>query len=286
MINCTPQIANLYLPPTTSLAKATSADAFSGEPGLPHDARFELVLREGTAIRRAEEALALERARRQAFVSTLAHELRQPLSTLLMAVETVRLAPERAAEVMKRQIGQMSRMVEDLMDSTRWALGRVALKTERVDLRDIVNFAGLDARPDVEAHGHQLVVTSGSDPLWIDADPQRLHQVLSNLLVNATRYTDVGGRISLSTSRRAGTVTLRVTDTGRGIAPDVLPHLFDPFARTRAFDSPGLGLGLSIVREIVTLHGGHIEVRSPGLGQGSEFIVTLPHASSVTQRLA
>ena len=285
MISCPRPITNFCLPPTPSLVNGASVHTSFGGPALSDEVRFQVVLNEETAIRRAEEALALERARRQAFVSTLAHELRQPLSALLIAVEAVRLAPERAAEVMKRQIGQMSRLVEDLVDSTRWALGRMALKTELVDVRQVVRTAALDARPGVEAHGHEFVVTSGSEPLWIHADPQRLQQVLSNLLVNATRYTDVGGRISLSAERQAGTVALRLTDTGRGIAPNVLPHLFDLFSQVQPLGGPGLGIGLSIVREIVTLHGGHVEVRSPGLGKGSEFIVTLPLAPPVAQRL-
>jgi two-component system, chemotaxis family, CheB/CheR fusion protein len=123
------------------------------------------------------------------------------------------------------------------------------------------------------------VVGTASEPLWVDADPQRLHQVLSNLLRNAVKYTDPGGRISLAADRKAATVILRVSDTGRGIESESLVHIFDLFAQVRRpSEAAGLGIGLSVVREIVTLHKGRIKARSEGPGHGSEFIVTLPFA--------
>jgi PAS domain S-box-containing protein len=237
-----------------------------------------------TRRRLAEQALALERRRKETFISTLAHELRQPLSALLAAAEVMRLASDsaaanRASEVMKRQIGQMNRVVEDLMDATRWAQGKLTLRKQRVDVRDVIN----DALPDVTAAaaecGHELVVATASEPLWADADPQRLQQVLSNLFRNAVKYTARGGRISLAADRGAATVILRISDSGRGIDPEALPHVFDLFSQVRPAEAAGLGIGLSVVREIVALHDGQIEARSEGLGQGSEFIVTLPMAS-------
>jgi signal transduction histidine kinase len=242
-------------------------------------ATIDVVLRNGSPTRRAELALALERRRREAFVSTLAHELRQPLSAVLMAVEGVRLAPERAAEIIKRQIGQMNRLIEDLIDSARWARGKVTIQRQRLDVREVARNAAMDTRSAVVERGHEFVVAAASEPLWVDADPQRLQQVLTNLLLNAARYTDQGGRITLAASRSAATVTVRVSDTGCGIEPEALGHIFDLFSQVQPFQAAGLGIGLSVVREIVTLHGGRIEARSQGQGRGSEFIVTLPLAS-------
>ena len=159
-------------------------------------------------------------------MSTLAHELRQPLSALLTTVEVVGVAPERAAQIMKRQISQMNRMVEDLIDSTRWAQGKVTIKRQRLDVREMVRDAASDVRSAVVQLGLELVVANASEPLWVDADPQRLHQVLSNLLLNATRHTNRGGRVTLAADRSAATVTLRVSDTGCGIESGALaPYL-------------------------------------------------------------
>jgi signal transduction histidine kinase len=230
----------------------------------------------------AKQALVLERRRKETFVSTLAHELRQPLSALLAAVEVVRLAPDSAAvnqatKIMTRQIGQMNRVVEDLLDALRWARGKVTLRKQWLDVRDVVRLAALDVTAAVAERGHELVVSTAPEPLWADADPQRLYQVLSNLLRNAVKYTDPGGRISLGADRKAATVMLRVSDTGRGIDSEALPYIFDLFSQVRRpSDAAGLGIGLSVVREIVTLHEGRIKARSAGPGHGSEFIVTLP----------
>lgn len=232
-----------------------------------------------------QAALDLERRRRETFVATLAHEIRQPLAALLAAVEVIRLAhdPEsttRATDIMKRQIGQMSRVVEDLLDATRWARGKVTLRKNRLDVRELIEEAALDIAGGVAEQGHELLVSTPPEPLWVDADKQRLHQVLSNLLRNAVKYTAPGGRISLAAHRGPGTVTLHVSDTGRGIEPEALPHIFDLFSQVRPSDDGGLGIGLSVVREIVGLHDGRIEARSEGPGDGSEFIVTLPLAPS------
>jgi len=231
----------------------------------------------------AEQALEVERRRKEIFVATLAHELRQPLSALLAAVEVVRLTPDSAAagrvtDIMKRQIGQMNRVVEDLLDSTRWARGKVTLRKQRLDVRDVIRDAVQDVAAAVAERGHALKVVTAKDPLWADADRQRLHQVLSNLLRNAVKYTDPGGRLALVADRRAATISLRVSDTGRGIDADALSHIFDLFAQVRPGETAGVGIGLSVLREIVTLHDGRIEARSDGPGHGSAFIATLPLA--------
>jgi len=231
----------------------------------------------------AERQLLHERRRHEAFVSTLAHELRQPLSALTQAVAIMGLvsgspAASRAAEIIQRQTRQMTRLVEDLIDAARWAKGKLALRLQRVDVRQAVTDAALDATAAVAARGHDLVVSIASTPLWVDADPERLRQVLSNLLDNAVKYTDPRGRIHLTAARAKTTVTVRVSDTGRGLEPQALAHVFDLFSQVRPDESAGLGLGLSVALQIVTLHRGRIEARSEGHGRGSEFIVTLPMA--------
>ena len=239
---------------------------------------------------RAARGLELERLRKETFVATLAHELRQPLSTLLAALEVVRLASDseattRATEIMKRQIDQMNRVVEDLLDAARWASGKVTLRKQRLDVRDVISDATQDVAAAVAARGHALVVATGLEPLWADADPQRLHQALGNLLRNAVKYTDPGGRISVAADRGAAAITVRISDTGRGILPDALRHIFDLYSQVQPFEAAGLGIGLSVVREIVALHAGRIEARSDGPGHGSEFIVTLPLALPPGNRL-
>lgn len=219
------------------------------------------------------------------FVSTLAHEIRQPLAVMMATIDVVCESqnPEvrmRAAATMRRQVSQMNRVVEDVLEATRWAHGSVTLRKERADVRDIIKDVALDLAAAIAERGHTIVVASGMEPLWADVDLQRVHQMLSNLLHNAIKYTEPGGQIWLLASRQTTGITLLVRDTGRGIAPEALTGIFDLFAQVQPADAIGLGIGLSVVREIVALHGGRIEARSDGLGHGSDFIVTLPLASS------
>jgi len=222
--------------------------------------------------------------RKDIFVATLAHELRQPLSAMLAAVEVVYRAPNieaahQAAKVMRRQISQMSRHVEDLVDAVRWARGKVALHMSRLDLRDVMRDAAADVEVTVGVGGPELLVNDEEEPIWVDGDRQRLLQVVSNLLRNAVSYTQRDGRITMTVDRMPTAIALRVGDTGRGIEAAALPHVFDLFSQMRPQEGTGLGIGLSIVREIVMLHGGSIEARSDGVGQGCEFIVGLPLAT-------
>jgi signal transduction histidine kinase len=224
----------------------------------------------------------LARARRQneSFGSTLAHELRQPLAALLAAVEVARLSPrggpaDRVTEIMKRQIGQMNRVVEDVIDATRWSRGRVTLRKQRLDLRDVISEAALDIQVTAAEAGHELIVDPLTEPSWIDGDPHRLRQALSTLLRNAVKHTNRGGRISLGVDRGSSTITLRVADTGRGIEPDALSRVFDLFSDGGPTESAGLSIDLNIVSEIVALHDGRLEARSQGPGHGSEFTITL-----------
>jgi len=229
------------------------------------------------------EALALERRRREVFVATLAHELRQPLSAILAAIEVAGLAPSsdllvKATNVMRRQVGQMTRVIDDLMDATRWAEGRMSIRRQLIDLRQVVGVAVLDVGAVMAERGHELVVLEEPEPIWVNGDPQRLQQVLSNLLRNAARYTNTGGRIAVDVEPGPSTVALRISDNGIGIESDALACIFELFSQVHPSQVSGLGIGLSVVREIVVLHGGDIQAHSKGPGCGSEFVVTLPVA--------
>ena len=222
--------------------------------------------------------------RKDTFIATLAHELRQPLSAMLAAMAVTRLAPgseaaRRADEVMQRQVRQMSRLVEDLVEATRWARGQLALEKQPLDLHDLVREAAADAAFAVADAGQQLVVVlDAHDAVCVSADRQRLLQAASNLVRNAVKYTPPGGRITIALERRAWTATLRITDTGRGIEADLLPYVFDLFSQVHRKEDTGLGIGLTVAREIVLRHGGSIEARSEGVGLGSEFLIRLPLA--------
>ena len=232
----------------------------------------------------AEWLRTQDRRRKDTFVATVAHELRQPLSAMLAALEVARIAPGsdaagRANDVMRRQLGQMSRLVEDLVDATRWSHGKVTLERRPLDLHAVIRDAAADAAVAVADAGQQLmVVIDEQEPVRINGDRQRLLQVVSNLLRNAVKYTPPGGRITMTVERMAWTVTLRVGDTGRGIEADALPHVFDLFSQERPQEGTGLGIGLTVAREIVLRHGGSIEARSEGLRKGSEFVIRLPLA--------
>ena len=218
------------------------------------------------------------------FVSTVAHELRQSLTVLAASVEILQRAPAseaagHATSTIRRKIDEMSRVVDDLTDATRWAYGKVTLLKRCVDAREVLADAAADAAAPAAARGHALEISTASRPLWVDADPQRLQQMLSNLLANAIKFTDQPGRISVAAETRDRTVLLRVSDTGRGIEREALARVFDLFSQFAQPEDAGLGIGLSVVREIVSLHGGQVEARSEGPGRGSEFIVTLPLAA-------
>ena len=222
----------------------------------------------------------LQRERHEAFVSTLVHELRQPLSALTLAASVLRADLEgahasRALQTIERQTGQMQRLIDDLTDASQWATGRMTVRRQRVAVRDLVNDVVLDAAAVAVSRGLVVLVATGSDPLWVDGDADRLRQVVSNLLDNAFKFTDPGGRIQVSATRAHQEVIVRVRDTGRGIDPRTLPHIFDLFSQVLPASGRGLGIGLSVVREIVASHHGRIECRSRGLGRGSEFIVAI-----------
>jgi PAS domain S-box-containing protein len=221
------------------------------------------------------------------FLATLAHELRNPLSPMRNAIEILRMSDidtadlEWTRDIIGRQIDQMTRLVDDLMDVSRITRGKIELRKQRLELRSVVNDAIEASRPLIEQSGHTLTVEIPEEPLFLNADPTRLAQVLLNLLNNAAKYTERGGHIWLTVERNGSQVVVRVKDTGVGIPPDMLPRIFEMF---RQVDSSidrsqgGLGIGLTLAQRLVAMHDGSMEARSKGPGTGSEFLVRLPLA--------
>jgi PAS domain S-box-containing protein len=220
------------------------------------------------------------------FLAILGHELRNPLSPIVTALQLMKLQgadenTERVRTVIERQVNHLIRLVDDLLDVSRIARGKVELKSERVDMFDVVGKAIEMASPMLEQRAHALRVDVPRHTLCVDGDPMRLSQVVSNLLTNAAKYTPPGGQISISAEQLDGEIVLRVRDSGIGIRPDVLPNIFDLFVQERqAIDRSqgGLGLGLTIVRNLVEQHGGSVSAYSEGMEHGSEFTVRLPRA--------
>ena len=234
---------------------------------------------------RAEGALLVADRRKDEFLATLAHELRNPLAPIRTGLDILRLrsgdaqATQRATDIMERQLRQMVRLVDDLLDVSRINTGKFTIKTGRVELKAVVNDALEVVRPYIELHGHELVIDLPDRPVFLHGDATRLAQILSNLLNNAAKYTNRGGRVSLKATVEDRTLVLVVADTGIGIAPDMLNTVFEMFVQvdsTLERSNAGLGVGLSLARKLVELHGGAIEAHSAGLGHGSQFVVRLP----------
>ena len=249
---------------------------------------FTGIVRDITEFKKAIEALKDADQRKDQFLAMLAHELRNPLAPISNAVQIMQLEGPNgrnfrwSTEVIEDQIKHMTRMVDDLLDVSRITRGKVDLQKETIALADVVELAVEASRPLIEDYRHQLTVALPPEPVLVDVDPARLAQVLSNLLNNAAKYTDEGGQISLTADRLGEDVIVRVRDTGIGIAPDLLPKIFDLFTqadRTLSRSRGGLGIGLTLVRSLVELHDGRVTAQSRGLGQGSEFVVRLPVAA-------
>ena len=236
-----------------------------------------------TRLKQAEAALLEADRRKDEFLALLSHELRNPLAPILTAAEIMKLrgdvpAPQER-EVIVRQAHYLVRLVDDLLDVSRVARGKVTLSKKRLELADVVAKAVEATAPLLEQRQHQLDIRVASHGLPVEADEIRLTQVVNNLLTNAARYTDPGGRIEVNAGREGEEVVLRVRDNGAGIAPALLPHVFEMFvqgARGSDRSEGGLGLGLSLVQSLTALHGGTVTVQSDGLGRGSEFTIRLP----------
>ncbi|WP_179197488.1 PAS domain-containing hybrid sensor histidine kinase/response regulator [Caballeronia sordidicola] len=243
-------------------------------------------------MREQAEALSDLHLRKDEFLAMLSHELRNPLAPIANAVHLLRMhesddpIQQKACIIIQRQVVQLTHLVDDLMDVSRITSGRVLLRNETVAANDIIEHAVETTRPLMEQRGHSLLVSRSQNPIWLHADPARLEQVVVNLLTNAAKYTDEGGRIWLTVEQDQEECVIRLRDTGVGIAPELLPRIFDLFAqaeRSLARSRGGLGVGLALVHQMVELHGGGVEVFSTP-GQGSEFVVRLPVVHSPTPK--
>ena len=245
--------------------------------------RQDLMDREHAARREAEAA----NRTKDEFLAMLGHELRNPLAPIVTALHLLRLRDgdrnEKERSIIERQVTHLVTLIDDLLDISRITSGKIALKRECIELADIVAKAIELASPLLEQRRHELIVTVPRPGLTVDGDMTRLAQVVSNLLANAAKYTEPGGRLTIIAERVAESIELRVRDTGIGIAPDMLPKVFDLFAQEAqalSRSQGGLGLGLAIVHSLVRLHGGSVSARSAGLGHGSEFTIRLPAAAA------
>jgi signal transduction histidine kinase/ActR/RegA family two-component response regulator len=237
-----------------------------------------------------EQAAVLQEAdqRKTDFMAMLAHELRNPLAPILTSIELLRLLGSQDSHInqtraiIERQVKQMVRLVDDLLDLTRIVRGKLELRRTILDVREAVAQAVQTVRPALEAQAHQLSVEVPDEPLYLQADETRIVQVLVNLLSNAAKYTERGGKIVVSVACEDDEVVLRVRDNGVGIEAEMLSRIFDLFTqigRSLHRSQGGLGLGLTLVRQLVELHGGRVSVHSEGPGKGSEFVVRLPIAA-------
>jgi PAS domain S-box-containing protein len=253
---------------------------------------FAKVLRDSTDRKRLElelhrqaQELAEANRRKDEFLAMLSHELRNPLAPVLNSVHVLRQAPndptvvQFAGSMVERQVRHMARLIDDLLDVTRLTHGKVRLRTEPVELGALAERAAESVRPLMKERSHQFSVLPPGRAIWLEADAVRLDQIFVNLLENAAEFTDPGGRVELAVTRERGEAVIRVRDDGVGIAPDLLPRIFDLFAQAETSldrSHGGLGIGLTLVKRLVTMHGGTIEVHSAGAGHGSEFVVRLP----------
>ncbi|HSK77184.1 MAG TPA: ATP-binding protein [Thermoanaerobaculia bacterium] len=272
------------------LGAVTLSTDRSGRCYGPEDLEIALDFARNVALvldnsRLYHEILETDR-RKDEFLAMLAHELRNPLSPILNALEILRLrgedpaARERALTLARRQARHMARLVDDLLDVSRITRGKIELRKERVELGALVAHAVESSRSLLEIRGHELAVSLPDEPVWMEADPARLEQVLANLLNNSAKYTDPGGKVWVHVERPGiSEAVIRVKDTGAGIPRDMLGKVFDLFSQVdRSLDRSqgGLGIGLTLVRSLVSLHGGSVRAVSEGPGLGSELVVRLP----------
>ena len=273
--------AALSLLPLLARVQATG-DVEGYEREIAERQRAEAALRNSEA---AARRLAEADARKNEFLAMLGHELRNPLAPIRNAVKVMKQVGFDnsdlcwARDVVDHQVRQMAQLVDDLLEISRVTSGKVRLQKEAVDVATIVAFAIETSRPVLDTDHHRLSIALPADAVYVDADPIRMGQVLSNLLNNAAKYTKPGGQIRLAASREGPDVVFRVRDNGIGIPPEMLSGIFDVFAQVdHSLDHSqgGLGLGLTLVRSLVEMHGGSVQALSEGLSRGSEFIVRLP----------
>lgn len=241
------------------------------------------------AQKKRSDDLAQANRSQEEFMALLSHELRNPLSPILNALSILRRMKtndpiiEQAGDIINRQVVQMVRLVDDLLDISRITKGKLRLTKEKVELRIVANSAAETARPLMDARKHDFSVSLPTGPIWVAADPARLDQIVVNLLNNAAKYTDPAGLIRMNVSQEGADAVIRVRDNGVGIAPEMLPRIFDLFTqvdRTISRSDGGLGIGLALVRTLVEMQEGRVQAHSDGLGKGSEFTVKLPVVSA------
>jgi signal transduction histidine kinase/ActR/RegA family two-component response regulator len=263
-------------------------------PDSRHPELILLAVYDVTAVRQRADELAELDHRKDEFLAMLSHELRNPLAPILNAALLLRLHSNRnrllgienpiihqSAAIIERQVGQLARIVDDLLEVSRITTGRIQLHQERISLGVVVENAVATVRSLIDQRKHELTLSLPTQAVWLHADAARLEQVVVNLLTNAAKYTDQGGHIWLSVQQEGEEAVLRVRDTGVGIAPEILPRIFDLFTQAeRSLDRSqgGLGIGLALVQRLVEMHGGTVTAFSV-LGQGSEFVVRLPVVS-------
>ena len=252
---------------------------------LTEEARLTAMTQLSDQLRQRSQELGEANQRKDEFLAMLAHELRNPLAPIRNAAKAIRILAQSdaklcwAGEVVERQVMHIGRLVDDLLDVARFNTGKITLQKEPTDLAAVVSGAIQHVRPAIEGRHHELSVAGSAESLRVEADPIRLAQVLDNLLNNAAKYTPEGGHIWLTTEREGREAVVRVRDTGMGIPANMLANVFELFTqlnRTLDHSQGGLGVGLTLVRRLVELHGGSVHAVSGGLNQGSEFIVRLP----------
>jgi PAS domain S-box-containing protein len=271
---------------TTLLGVMTFVAAESGRRYFAADVVLaeELAYRAAIAIENARLYQQIREAdrRKDEFLAMLAHELRNPLAPLRSGLEIMAMDAGNDQEtigVMQDQVEHIIRLVDDLLDVSRIMRGRVELRREPFEIAALVRRSVLTVQPLVDSHQQQLIVSVPDEPIWVEVDPVRLIQVIENLLNNASKYTDTGGRIELNVKRSDGDVIIEVSDTGIGLEPELLPFVFELFTQSsRSLDRSqgGLGIGLTLVKTLIEMHGGTVTARSAGPGQGSTFTLGLP----------
>ena len=274
VLEALPLVGQKTGPPTNGeILENTGPPGYGSTSDLLHQARRQV------------EELAHANRRKDEFLAMLGHELRNPLGSILDGIyllgHQMQDAPasQKMQAMIERQVRGMTRLVDDLLDVSRITRGRLHLQRERIDLREVLSNATQTLESDIRQRNHRLSLSLPDTPMWLQADPGRLEQVFVNLLANASKYTDTGGELTVGGRIEDGLAVVLVRDSGIGIAPEVLPYLFDLFWQADAAASrskSGLGIGLALVRNLVESHGGIVTAQSAGPGQGSEFTVYLP----------